>query len=142
MSIARSGRQFGEVGIGDALGPWEVAVSSGRNRDFAACCGLYALRFSDDETARREGLPGKIFPGNLSLALLSKLVTDWLGCGTGQLRRLGTTYRSPVRPEQPIILRGFVTQVDRAARTAELDVWIENDDGDRLVIGTATAGFA
>jgi len=31
-----------------------------------------------------------------------------------------------------------VTQKDETARTVELDVWIESDEGERPVIGTAT----
>ncbi len=51
-------------------------------------------RFTDDEGARKEGLPGMILPGNMSLGLLSKLVTDWIGAkGGARLVRMGTTYR-------------------------------------------------
>jgi len=38
-----------------------------------------APRFTDDEGAKKEGLPGMILPGNMSLSLLTKLVTDWIG---------------------------------------------------------------
>ena len=36
-------------------------------------------RFTDDEGARKEGLPGMILPGNMSAALIGKLVGDWAG---------------------------------------------------------------
>jgi len=55
--------------------------------------------------------------------------------------RLGTTYRQPVIPDHTISLHGFVTGKNDDERTAEMDVWIENEDAERLVIGTATVQF-
>jgi hypothetical protein len=34
-----------------------------------------------------------------------------------------------------------VTQKNEADHTAECDIWIENDDGERWVVGTATIGL-
>ena len=98
-------------------------------------------RFTDDELARKEGLPGMILPGNMSAALIGKLVGDWARESRSKLVRLGTTYRSPVLPERNLTLQGFVTQVDHGQHTVELDIWIENEDGDRLVTATATVQF-
>jgi acyl dehydratase len=98
-------------------------------------------RFTDDEGARKEGLPGMIAPGNLSLAMLSRLVTDWIGQSGARLARLGTTYRQPVQPGHTITLNGFVTHTEPAEKRVEIDVWIENEDGERLVIGTAGVEF-
>jgi hypothetical protein len=43
-----------------------------------------------------------------------------------------------VIPGRTVRLHGTVTQKDEATRTVELDVWLETDEGERLVIGTAT----
>jgi len=98
-------------------------------------------RFTDDEGARKEGLPGMIIPGNMSAALIGKMVTDWATAGRGELTRIGTTYRSPVRPDMQLTLQGFITNADPEQRTAELDIWIENEDGDKQVTATATVKF-
>src|SRR5579884_896876 len=98
-------------------------------------------RASPTTRGRKEGLPGMITPGNMSLALLSKLVTDWLGSSDARLVRVGTTYRQPVLPDHTIILQGFVTHTNDADRTADMDIWIENEEAERLVIGTATVQF-
>ncbi len=98
-------------------------------------------RFTDDEGARAEGLPGMIAPGNMSLGMLSRLVTDWIGQSGARLARLGTTYRQPVQPGHTITLNGFVTHVEPAEKRVEIDVWIENEDAERLVIGTASVEF-
>ena len=70
---------FDAVKIGDTLGPQEIYLSKDQVRTYARTCGMDVPRFTDDEGARKEGLPGMIAPGNLSLGMLSRLVTDWIG---------------------------------------------------------------
>jgi acyl dehydratase len=135
-------KTFKEVTIGDTLGPLELFVSKDQCRRYARACGLDAPRFTDDEGARKEGLPGMILPGNMSLGLLTKLVTDWIGTqGGARMTRMGTTYRVPVLPDHTLTMHGFVTHATEADRTVEIDVWIENEDAERLVTGTAAVQF-
>lgn len=135
------GKRLEQLEVGEALGPCELIVSKQQTREYALFCGLKSGRFHDDEEARREGLPGMIAPGNLSLGLLSKLVTDWLGSAGGRLARIGTTYRAPLLADHRITLHGFVTHTDAASGRADIDLWIEDKDAERLVIGTATVEF-
>ncbi len=131
-----------QINIGDNIGPQPLFLSKDRVRAYCNAAGLAGVpRFTDDEGARKEGLPGMITPGNMSAALVGKLVTDWARPYNGRIVRIGTTYRSPVLPEHHLSLQGFITQVDHSERTAELDIWIENEDGDRLVTATATVKF-
>jgi len=134
-------KKFEDLHIGDTLGPLQLSVSRDQTRAYARAFLLDAPRFTDDEGARKEGLPGMILPGNLSLSLLTKLVTDWIGESGAKLMRLGTTYRQPVQPDETLTLQGFVTNANAADRSAEIDVWIETAEADRLVIGTATVQF-
>ena len=132
-------RAFAEVEEGDELPVCELELSADQIRAYARAAGMWAPRFTDDEAARREGLPGMIAPGNLSMGLLGRLVDTW--AGVGGLRRLGTTFRGIVRPGR-LRLCGAVTQRDDVTRTVELDLWLENEDGERSVIGTATVALA
>jgi len=141
MAEIKTIASYAEVQIGDALGPEEMYLSKDQVRAYARATGMYVPRFTDDEGARKEGLPGMITPGNMSLAILSKLVTDWVGASGARMVRLGTTYRQPVLPDHTIALHGFITHKNDADHTAEMDVWIENEDGERLVIGTASVQF-
>ena len=97
---------------------------------------MYVPRFTDDEGARAEGLPGMIAPGVMSMGLLARMISDWNQ--TAMIKRIGTTFRSPVLPDRDIHLRGAITQKNEADHTVECDIWLENDDGERWVIGTAT----
>jgi acyl dehydratase len=134
-------RSYEAVQIGDALGPQDFYLSKDQVRAYARAMGMWVPRFTDDEAARKEGLPGMITPGNMSLAILSKLVTDWIGTSGARIIRLGTTYRQPVMPDHTITLHGFVTHKKDQDRTVEMDVWIESEEADRLVLGTATVQF-
>ena len=129
-------RRFDEVFEGDEIGPITRLLSKDEVRAYARACGVYFPRFTDDAGARQEGLPGMITPGNMSMGLLATLIESW--AGSGALRRLGTTFRGLVLPDRTIRLCGAVTQKDDDARTVELDVWLESDESERLVIGTAS----
>src|ERR1700693_4852704 len=141
MAENNSDLNFETVTIGDELGPQEFHLSKDQVRAYARTTGMWVPRFTDDEAARKEGLPGMIAPGNLSLAMLSRLVTDWIGASGARLARLGTTYRQPVQPDHTITLNGFVTHTEPGEKRVEIDVWIENEDAERLVIGTASVEF-
>jgi meromycolic acid (3R)-3-hydroxyacyl-[acyl-carrier protein] dehydratase HadAB len=132
--------RFDDVVEGDELPERRLLLSKDQVRAYARAARQWAPRFTDDEGARREGLPGMITPGNMSMGLLATMIEDW--AGPGSLRRLGATFRGLVLPDRTIHLCGTVTQRDAGARTVELDVWLEGEEGDRLVIGTATVRLA
>ncbi len=127
---------FEEVEEGDELSPIDLLLTKDFVRTYAKTAGMDFPRFTDDEGARQEGLPGMIAPGVLSMGLLARLIGEWNQAA--QITRIGTTFRSPVLPDCHIHLLGFVTQKDAEQHTAECDIWMENDEGERWVIGTAT----
>ena len=127
---------FEEVEEGDELPPIDLLLTKDFVRQYARTASMDFPRFTDDEGARREGLPGMIAPGVLSMGLLARLIGEWNQAA--QITRIGTTFRSPVLPDCAIHLLGFVTQKDIEQHTAECDIWMENDDGERWVMGTAT----
>ena len=129
---------FEDVEVGDELPGLRVVVNAEQVRRFARATNLTDRRFAGDGEARSEGVPGQIIPGNLSMALLSRLVTDV--CPAARLRRLGTTFRQFVRPGRQLVARGFVT--DKAAGgipgLITCDLILEDEEGELLVTGTAT----
>jgi len=131
--------RFDDVFEGDELPTIEHFLEKDHVRRYARAVHMEAARFTDDEGARREGLPGMITPGNMSMGLLTRLLEAWAGPGT--VRRLGTTFRGLVLPGRTIRLCGAVTEKSDATRTVEVDCWIESDEGERLVIGTATVAL-
>src|SRR5437762_6143961 len=120
-------RRFEDVQEGDELPVRSLFLSKDQVRAYARAGGQWSPRFTDDEGARREGLPGMITPGNMSLSLLAGFIEGW--AGAGRLRRLGATFRGLVLPDRTIRLCGALTQKDEQTRSVEVDVWLESDEG-------------
>lgn len=133
---------FDTVEVGDELPPLQLTLSSEQVRRYAQVADMPGGRFLGDEAARAEGLPGQIVPGNLSLALFSRLLTEtW---GDARLARISATFRALVRPNVSLSLHAVVTEKHTRddGRFIECDLVMENAEGDRLVTGTATLEFA
>ena len=96
---------FEEVEEGDELPPIDLLLTKDFVRKYAKTAGMDFPRFTDDEGARQEGLPGMIAPGVLSMGLLARLIGEWNQAA--QITRIGTTFRSPVLPDCAIHLLGL-----------------------------------
>jgi hypothetical protein len=120
--------------IGDELPSLRLTLASGQVREYAIAANMPGGRFLSEEQAKAEGLPGQIAPGNMSMALFSRLLTEAID-GV-RIKRINATFRALVRPNVPLVISGVVT--DRDGETAECDLLLETEDGDRLVTGTAT----
>lgn len=128
---------FERVEVGDELPPLSLTLAGDQVRRYAMAANMPGGRFMSDEDAKAEGLPGQIVPGNLSLALFSRLLTGW---GPARLKRLSATFRALVRPGVPLVLSAVVTEKHTSdhGTFVECDLVLENADGERLVTGTAT----
>ncbi len=99
-------------------------------------------RFSDTSEARRQGLERPIVPGNMSMAMITRLVTDWMG-PLGRIVSLDISYRRPVLHGDRLRCVALVTDAgDDALEGAgpaivQLDVALENERGERPVQGAA-----
>ena len=127
-----------EIDVGHELRALTLTLSGEQVKRYALAAHMPGGRFMSDEAARKEGLPGQIVPGNLSLALFSRLIAESFPGAT--LKRLSATFRSLVRPGHPLVVRGVVTEKHHTDHgdTLECDLVLESAEGDRLVTGTAT----
>jgi acyl dehydratase len=129
---------FEQVDVGDELPPLRMTFSNAEVRRYAEAANMPGGRFMSDDAARAEGLPGQIVPGNLSLALFSRLITDWEP--DAGLVRLSATFRGLVRPNHPFTVHGVITEKHASDHGCfvECDLVMESTEGDRWVTGTAT----
>ena len=130
---------FETIEPGDELDPVTIDLASDFVREHAIAMDMNAGRFTDKKSAQEEGLPGQITPGNMSLGLLSRTLLGWMP--GSRLERIGTTFRGLARAGVPAKIQAMITEKDDETRRIECDVWMENEAGDRLVIGTATLQF-
>ncbi len=131
---------FEDVEMGDEVGPIERTVTTDRVREFVQVWGARPgpSRFTDPDAAKAEGLPGAIVPGAMSMALMSQIITGW--SPSMVLRKLDVVFRQMVSHNAPLTLQGIVTDkgVVDGQPQLECDVFMEDAEGTRLVIGKAT----
>lgn len=131
---------YEDVEIGDDIGPVERVVEIGQVRKFLdiRSTDTGPNRFTSDEAAREEGLSGAIVPGALNIAMMSQLLTGW--SPTVALMKIDVVFRGTVPHNKPLQLSGIVTDKDVIDGVPQLqcDVFLENEEGVKLVIGNAT----
>jgi len=91
---------------------------------------IYAIRSSND----------RVFAmGMLQAGYLGHLLTDWLG--DGALRRLRVRFAARVYPGDVLTCRARITKVtrDRSGTQVACDAWVENQDGHKVIQGSAEA---
>ena len=129
MSLPRAGDRLPELVKSPTTR--QLVQYAGASGDF------YEIHY-DQDFARSTGLPGVILHGLLKAAFLAQLVTDWAG-PDARLAALDVSYRGIDQPGRPYRCGGAVRSVE--GRTAEVEIWGEDPDGNRTTLGSATVEF-
>ncbi len=119
---------------GDELPPLVKHPTTRQLVQYAGAQGDFYEIHYDQDYARGVGLPGVILHGLLKAAFLGQLITDWLG-DEGELRALEVSYRGVDQPGHAYTCHGRVKSVNGAS--VDLEVWGENEAGERTTLGTA-----
>ncbi len=98
--------------------------------------GQIANRFTDAERAKADGLPGPIVPGVMQLGLMNRVLRNFAGI-YGTVGNVDVSFRRSVIHGDNLKAHALVTDTDEAARSVKLDVFLENDRGERPLQGTA-----
>jgi len=133
---------FEDVKVGDEM----PALVKGPIRQiqltrYAGASGDFNPIHQDPEFAQAAGMGGVFAHGMLSMGFVAQSVTDWLGVGT--VRKLGVRFTALVRLKDVVTCRGRVvgTSEKNGERLVELEVWAENQRGEKVVTGRATAAI-
>lgn len=122
----------GGIAPGVELPPRSTTLTREQIRAYADASGDQNPIHQDDEIARMVGLPGVIAHGMLDFGLLASAITAWLG-DPGRLRELSVRFSAMVQPGDTVTARGRVVEVDESSRSAVLEVWMENQRGERVL---------
>jgi acyl dehydratase len=90
---------------------------------------------NDIEAARRAGFRAPIVPGEHSLAVLAQFLADRFEMRFLSGGRFAVAFIKPVFLGDR--LTAHVRVVSAAAKETTLEVWVQNDAGDRVLTGTA-----
>lgn len=95
---------------------------------------------TDEELAKRVGLPGTIAAGMMLVDYLSEMLTDFFGAGWVQGGKIAVSFILPVRAGDEVTAKGVVREKlsEGPATRLILDVWCENQRGEKVTAGTAS----
>ena len=137
-----SERYFEDVDLGDEFeGEWlaePARVLAYIALEPGGPAGDTQSRFTDPVRAKKLGFERPIVPGALSMSVLTRYVTDWMG-DAGELESIDVNFRRPVLHEDRLRFVGLITDTepDGDGGRVKLDVYFENDRGDRPLQGVA-----
>jgi acyl dehydratase len=106
---------------------------------YAAVNDEFVYIHMDPDYAKSIGQPDVFGMGNLRLAYLHNMLRNWVG-EAGDITRVGCQYRALNLRDDVLTAHGRVTRkyVDNGEHLVDLDVWVENQQGENTCPGVAT----
>ena len=130
---------FDEVEVGTDVPPLVKApIQQIQLTRYAGASGDFNPIHQDDEFARAAGMSGVFAHGMLSMGFVAQALTDWAGAGT--VRKLSVRFTGLVRLKDVVTCRGRVLGKSSKddLNLVDLEVWDENQRGEKVVTGRAT----
>jgi acyl dehydratase len=95
---------------------------------------------TDDDVARRAGLPRALAQGRYPIAYMSERMLAFFGTGWIQGGKLDVTLVKGIFPGDTITVKGVITEKSPEAGAVRLvlDVWLENQHGEQATAGVAS----
>ncbi len=134
---------YDSINEGDTLPTTTRTPTHFRVLQFMGACWMWGSQFLDPEAAAKIGLPGPIVPGPMKHAYLQQYLRAWMG-DAGAIRRLQVSHRRPDVHDAEMTLGGLVTRKyeQDGEKLLELELSIDNPEGERSVRGSATVAFS
>ncbi len=130
------------LAAGQALSPLVLpAITREQLSAYAEASGDHNPIHLNDDFARLAGLDGVIAHGMLSMGFLGRFVGDWMTTleGRPSLARLKVRFSAMVKPGDVLTCKGTIKSIDQREGHPylTLDIWAENQRGERVTGGVA-----
>lgn len=125
--------RFEDVSVGDELPERSNAVDRGQLVVYAGASGDFNPIHWNEEFARQVGLPGVISHGMFTMALVGRVVSDWVQ-DPAAVKRLSVQFREIVVPGETVRAKGKIVEKEESSRTARLELWAEVERDGRTVL--------
>ncbi|WP_328912193.1 MULTISPECIES: MaoC/PaaZ C-terminal domain-containing protein [unclassified Streptomyces] len=127
-----------DITVGQAIPVFTRTTGFANWNRYAAVNDEFVPIHMDDEAGRAAGYATAFGMGNLQWAYLHNVLREWLP--GARIVRLACQFRSPNTKGMVVTAKGTVTAVRDAdgGREVDVEVWTEDQDGNRLAPGTAT----
>ncbi|MBI1845551.1 MAG: MaoC family dehydratase [Candidatus Rokubacteria bacterium] len=137
-----AGRYFEDVQVGDEVTPLvKGPIQQIQLTRYAGASGDFNPIHQDPEFARNAGMGDVFAHGMLSMGFLGQALTDW--AGAGRVCRFGVRFAALVRLKDTVTCTGRVVSKSSKddAHLVELEVWAQNQRGEKVVTGKATVAL-
>ena len=128
----------GAVAIGQALPQLVKEIPQRRIDAYSGVRPNYI--HSDEAFARKKGFRAPLAQAMMSTAYVSELMTRFVGAGFVKGGRMSMTFIKPVLAGDTLTVHGIVkdTQAEHGRTRVLVEVWCENQHGDKTAVGTAS----
>jgi acyl dehydratase len=95
---------------------------------------------SDEAFARKKGFRAPLAQAMMSTAYVSEMMTRFVGAGFVKGGTISMTFIKPVLAGDRLTVRGVVKEqrAENGRTRVVVEVWCENQDGDKTAVGTAS----
>jgi acyl dehydratase len=109
---------------------------------YAGASGDFNPMHHDDTIASQVGNPSVFGHGMLTMGLAARVVKDWFGAEA--IRRLQVRFAKQVWPGDVLTCTATVTgkREEGGEHLVDLDLTVENQNGDKAITGSATAAVS
>ena len=132
-----------DVTIGDELPPLvKGPIQQIQLTRYAGASGDFNPIHQDPEFAKAAGMGDVFAHGMLSMGFVAQALTDWAGAGA--VRKLGVRFAGLVRLKDIVTCKGRVLGKSSkdGLHLCEVEIWAENQRGEKVVTGKATVALA
>ncbi len=128
--------------MADTLPPLTKDISQ-RKIDVYSGVKPYSIH-TDEAWARTKGFRAPLAQAMMSTAYVSELMTRFLGEGFVKGGTMSMVFIKPVYVGDRLTVRGVVKErrAEAAGTRVVVEVWCENQDGDKTAVGTASGLLA
>ena len=140
--MAEAKLSYDEVNVGDEAPSFTHKLTRTDLVKYAGASGDFNPMHHDEVAAKAAGLPSVFGHGMLSMGLLGKAITDYVGIGN--LKSYKVRFTKQTWPDEELTTKVVVREKKKAdgEKLIVLDVELVNQDGEIKVQGEAVAAAA
>jgi acyl dehydratase len=116
--------RFEDVEVGQELPSRSNRIDRAQLVRYAGASGDFNPLHWNEEFARSVGFPSVIAHGMFNMALVARVVSDWVG-DVGVIRNLRVQFRKEVLPDENLVAKGRVVGKEEGDRTVRVQLWAE-----------------
>lgn len=131
--------KYQELRVGYELDPVSKLITEEMSKDFSGWPHWKNLH-TDNGIAKNLGFPGLVAQGALVACYISQMCAKFFGKDWFTHGKMKTQNKRPVILPQQITAKGVVVEIveEPEGTKIDLEVWIENDAGEKFQTGTAS----